>query len=328
MSDFTRRHSLALLAGAASSSMASVSFAQGLNSDFKGRKFIFVILRGAMDGLSALIPDDKEIEDLRGHILPKLDTRLNLGNGFRLHPSFAGLQGLYNDGQAAFIHACATPYRARSHFEGQDALETLSGAGGKKGWLNRALLDLSARHGGKTGLAIGRTVPLALKGDAPVTSWSPPIFPMQADDVLTRLSDLYQGDDVFAPSLAMAQDRGAVDVKVSRRESRKFSRGIVVTLSAAGRLMSAKGGPNIGMVGLDGWDTHDKQQSKLTNKFADLDEGLLALKNSLGASWEKTCVVVCSEFGRTVAANGTRGTDHGTGGLAILLGGAVKGRRV
>ena len=92
--------------------------------------------------------------------------------------------------------------------------------------------------------------------------------------------------------------------------------------------MSEDGGPGIGMVALDGWDTHNGQANRLTHSFAALDEALGALKTSLGSSWEKSCIVVTSEFGRTAAANGTRGTDHGTGGLTMLLGGAVKGGKV
>ena len=116
MSDFSRRQTLGLLAGASFMAAPKLSFAQGI----EGRKFIFVILRGAMDGLAALIPDDKEIEGLRGSILPAPTERLSLGNGFALHPSFTQLKALYAQGDAAFIHASASAYRQRSHFEGQD----------------------------------------------------------------------------------------------------------------------------------------------------------------------------------------------------------------
>ena len=126
----------------------------------------------------------------------------------------------------------------------------------------------------------------------------------------------------------MAQERRANDLALSKGEARKFSRKHRIVLSSLGRLMSAEGGPNIGMVGLDGWDTHAKQDRRLNNMFTDLDAGIAALKTSLGRAWDKSCVVICSEFGRTAAANGTKGTDHGTGGLAIVLGGAVKGGRI
>lgn len=319
MRTFSRRHSLALLGGLSLSSVSSLSFAQGIVR----RKFIFVILRGAMDGLSALIPDDAEIEGLRGQILPALNTRLDLKNGFRLHPSFAGLHNLYDKGDAAFIHACATPYRNRSHFEGQDALETLGRAGSKDGWLNRTL-----QVSGGTGLAVGHAVPLALKGIAPTTNWSPPLFKTAPDDLLNRLSDLYADDTTFATTLAAARSSQDMAMQTSKRDARRFSREYTIALSAAGKLMGAEAGPGIGIVELDGWDTHANQKNELNRKFTALDEGLAELKSSLGKNWKNTCVVVCSEFGRTVAVNGTRGTDHGTGGLTLLLGGAVKGGKI
>ena len=319
MQEFSRRQSLGLLAGLSFSSVSGMSFAQGVTD----RKFIFVILRGAMDGLSALIPDDTDIEALRGSILPAMETRLNLDNGFRLHPSFKGLRGLYKNGDAAFIHAASTPYRDRSHFEAQDALETLGQPGVKDGWLNRAL----QLHGG-TGLAVGHAIPLALKGAAPATNWSPPIFKTASDDLLSRLSDLYKEDAIFAASLAAAQDTESMSMDVSKRDARRFSREYTMALSSIGNLMNAENGPNIGVVALDGWDTHANQANELTRKFTALDEGLAALKMSLGESWAKSCIVVSSEFGRTAAANGTKGTDHGTGGLTMLLGGAVKGGKI
>ncbi len=319
MSDFSRRQTLGLLTGAAFAATPKISFAQGI----EGRKFIFIILRGGMDGLAALIPDDKEIEGIRGHILPAQNERLNLGNGFRLHPSFTGLKDLYAAGEAAFVHAAATPYRERSHFEAQDTLETMSFAGAKEGWLNRALAAQ-----GQAGLAVGRAVPLAMKGPAPVTNWSPPLFKEAPDDLLMRLSGLYENDSLLASQLLAAQETSEMGMEISQRSARRFTKEYTIALSTLGELMSVDGGPGIGMVGLDGWDTHNGQANQLIRNFTALDEALIALKNSLSGAWEKSCVVICSEFGRTAAANGTRGTDHGTGGLTMLLGGAVKGGKI
>lgn len=319
MIDLSRRHSLALMGGLSLSAFSGLSFAKGIED----RKFIFVLLRGAMDGLSALIPDDADIARARADILPALDTRLDLNNGFRLHPSFVGLREMYGQGDAAFIHASATAYRDRSHFEAQDALEILGQAGAKEGWLNRAL----QAHGG-TGLAVGRAVPLALKGAAPATNWSPPLFETASDDLLNRLAALYANDMTFAAPLATARGNMDMSMDTTRRDARRFTREYSIALSSMGKLMSVEGGPGIGMVALDGWDTHANQANDLTRKFSALDAGLTELKTALGSTWPKSCVVVCSEFGRTVAANGTRGTDHGTGGLTMMLGGAVRGGRL
>jgi len=315
MAHFSRRSFISLTGAALLTSGAS-SFAQGID----GRKFIFVILRGGMDGLSALIPDDQETNDLRGGILPATADRLDLGNGFRLHPALTELHALYDAKDASFVHAAATPFRGRSHFDGQDALETLGHPGSDTGWLNRAL-----QSSGHDGLAIGYAVPLALRGPAPVTNWSPPVFAGASDELLARLSDLYTDDPVFSAAMASAEMTPEIET-MGRRGRNRVS--YATLLEAAGRLMAVEGGPNIGMVSLDGWDTHANQAGALNTRFTRLNEGLVALRRELQDHWNSTCIVMCSEFGRTAAANGTRGTDHGTGGLMVLLGGAVKGGQV
>ena len=312
MSELSRRTLLGLIAATAA---APPAFARGVED----RKFIFVILRGAMDGLATLIPDAAEIDGYRGAIMPKVDERLDLGNGFRLHPSLTRMQTLYQSGEASFVHAAATPYRDRSHFDGQDALETLS-PNGRDGWLNRALGAL-----GEEGLAIGSAIPIALMGEAPASNWSPPMFRREPEALMDRLEGLYASDPAFMQALEMAQsmDMAAMTGKQGGRIGRAS-----VALQALGKLMAQGDAPGVGMVSLNGWDTHANQPAALSRNLLELDKGLLALKKALGPGWAQTCIVICSEFGRTVRANGTRGTDHGTGGLMMLTGGAVKGGRI
>ncbi len=320
MTRYTRRSALALFGAAGIAPAFSGAFAQGVAD----RKFIFVILRGAMDGLSALIPDDRETEALRGSILPPVSERLDLGGGFRLHPGLASLRAMYSEGDAGFVHAVATPYRDRSHFDGQDVLETLDSGAVRDGWLNRAL-----RATGGQGLAVGRALPLVLKGGAPATNWSPPVFEPASSDLLDRLGDLYGEDNLFAQALAQARamDMPDVDMGDSGRGGGPGGQ-YREALAAAGRLMAAEGGPNVGVVSLDGWDTHANQRGALSARFQGMDQGLAALKTELGTDWATTAIVIASEFGRTAAANGTNGTDHGTGGLVILAGGAIAGGKV
>lgn len=306
----SRRHLLQILG--ASAAVSPVAFAQGVS----GRKFIFILLRGGMDGLSALIPDDPEIETLRGDILPAKNNRLNLGNGFRLHPNLDVLHALYRSGEATFIHAASTSFRGRSHFDGQDELERLQGRASGEGWLNRALQSV-----GKSGLAVGYSIPLALQGEATVTNWAPSVFPGASPELYSRLSRLYAEDPLFSEAMRMAEVTPDLNSMNGSKRKSDFSD----LMSAAGKLMAQPTGPNIGMVALDGWDTHVNQGNLLGRRFTALDNAISALKKSLGNEWHNTCVVMCSEFGRTVAANGTRGTDHGTGGLVTLFGGAVKG---
>lgn len=313
---FTRRTALSLLAAA---TLNQPSFAQGIQN----KSFIFILLRGGMDGLSALVPKDKEMSALRRELSFKRIKNVNLNPNFDIHPAFQSLKTLYDEGDASFIHACSTAYRERSHFDGQDFLEILGNNHVRDGWLNRALKSF-----GGNGLALARSVPLAFHGEANVSNWSPPIFDEVSPDLLERISALYADDIELTHSLEAAKTNGAIGMSVNRRASRRFNLDYPIALEAIGRIMSAKEGPGIAMTALNGWDTHVNQAVELDRKFKRLDDGILALKTQLGPKWAQTCIVVCSEFGRTAAINGTRGTDHGTGGLVMLLGGAVAGGQV
>lgn len=309
----SRRTALSILGAA---TLNQPSFANGIED----RSFIFILLRGGMDGLSALVPYEKEIASLRTSLQSEV---LDLKNGFALAPSFQNLKIFYDNDNASFIHACSSSYRARSHFDAQDHLELLGDPETNDGWLNRALKTF----GGK-GPALARSIPLAFQGGGNVSNWSPPLFDGVSTELLDRISGLYHNDVELAKALDTAKTNTVKGLSINRRANRRFNLDYPIALEAIGRIMSAKDGPGIGMVALNGWDTHINQLGGLNRKFGMLDDGFLALKTQLGAKWDKTCVVVCSEFGRTAAINGTRGTDHGTGGLVMLLGGAVAGGKV
>lgn len=316
MTQITRRTALTLFAASGLCAPIQVAYAQ----EAQGRKTIFIILRGAMDGLATLIPDDSSIEALRKFTLPDLSQRLDLQNGFRLHPSLSALYELYKTGEVGFVHAAATPYRARSHFDGQDFLETLGDPSTDDGWLNRVV-----QAAGGTGLAVGYALPLALRGDGQATNWSPPVFEGASDDLLNRLEALYAEQPILAKPLAAARATQVQSVGMSGQRRRGPAGQYAVASKALGQLMSAPGGPDIGMLSFDGWDTHANQAGQLSTRLGGLDAALIGLKNELGEHWGRTAVVICSEFGRTAGENGTRGTDHGTGGLMILAGGAIRG---
>ena len=314
------------------------------------RKFVFVILRGAMDGLAAVAPyGDAAYRSVRGRLAfdpPGTgDTGLlPLVDGFGLNPRLPFLYELWRDREMAFMHACATPYRDRSHFDGQDVLESGSNRvfSATDGWLNRALAvrpDHAPQHAPKhapnrEGIAIAATVPLVLRGPAPSSSWAPSNAPSAAQDTLARLMDLYAGDALLAPALASAvhnQQTVAESPMMAVARERPNTGAQVRMAEAAARLLVAPNGPAAAVLSLDGWDTHANQgtlQGALALRLAALDSSLRALKSGLGPQWAETVVVVATEFGRTVAENGTGGTDHGTGSLAFVLGGAVRGARM
>lgn len=293
------------------------------------KKLIVIILRGAMDGVAALPKiDDPDIHSHRAALIdPKAAP---LSDGFALHSAMPTLAAMYASREAAFIPAFAGPYRERSHFEAQDLLE--SGEVARvtaDGWLNRAL---QKAPGAYSAVSIGPSQPLILRGAAKNTSsWSPPILPEASDDTLARLMDLYETDTVLKPALISALGSssvaGATDM-TGMSGGRGGPTQYVTQLQAAGNFLAQPAGPQIAVVSLDGWDTHNQQNATLQQRFTALDNGIKVLKASLGASWANTAVIAVSEFGRTVRVNGSGGTDHGTGGLAILAGGAVKGGRM
>jgi uncharacterized protein (DUF1501 family) len=319
-----------LLAGCAATLITAAPAARAATQQSQGKKIIVVILRGAMDGLSALPKTDDP--DIRAHRAALLDAKaIPLTDGFALHSAMPTLAAMYKSGEAAFVPAIAGPYRERSHFEAQDLLE----CGGVKsvgddGWLNRALQKAPAAY---AAVSIGPSQPLILRGAATRTSsWSPAVLPEASDDTLNRLMELYDNDPILKASLSAALADSAVAGSMTAERAGMGGRGgsaqYVPQLQAAGKFLAQADGPELAVVSLEGWDTHAGQNNALQQRFAALDNGMRALKETLGETWKKTALVAISEFGRTVRVNGAQGTDHGTGGLAILAGGAVKGGRM
>jgi uncharacterized protein (DUF1501 family) len=231
----------------------------------------------------------------------------------------------------------ASPYRSRSHFDGQDVLE--NGAPGvgllRNGWLNRALTPLGGSLGNEVAIAMAQNTPLVLRGDNSVTSWAPSQLPDADNSTLRRLQDMYADDEFFATRLTQAlKSQEIADSESSMGQMR--SRGndaqqLQTMMQATARFLTAADGPRIAVLETSGWDTHANQgttNGALANRLGGLDAGLMSLRDELGKTWSKTVVAVVTEFGRTVAVNGTRGTDHGTASAALLLGGAVNGGRV
>lgn len=317
-------------------------------------RLLTVILRGGLDGLALAAPvGDPDYVRLRGpQAIPAVGERagLPLDGFFALNANMPFLHELWRRREATIVHAVATSYRARSHFDGQDVLESgLPGVGRvDDGWLNRALARLPSggRAAAPRGLAMGAVVPLVMRGPAPVLSWIPKTssLPLR-ESTVARLMDLYNVTD---PRLARAFAEGIEIDRISAAAPapsampapapasglppppRPF-RDLVEPAETAARFLSAADGPRIGALSYNGWDTHANAgvvQGQLGNRLAGLDLAIKALHDGLGAVWKDTIVAVVTEFGRTARINGTDGTDHGTATVALLAGGAVKGGRV
>jgi uncharacterized protein (DUF1501 family) len=397
MRQVKRREFLAAGALAAGGALLSsrVTFAGTANGNKP--RFVFVILRGALDGLAAVPAcGDPGYAQLRGDLAigkPGTDGgALPLDGMFGLHPSLSFMQQSYAARELIVFHAVASPYRDRSHFDGQNVLETgyPQAHAVETGWLNRALaaMPVALASEKERGISIAPTAPLVMRGPAAVTSWSPSHLAPLDDDTLQRISDLYSHDPVLGQKLAealaaeaiadetpagtagtmdggkaaadhataaggsmlnghaagadpmmaegtdaaMAEDMSSKDGRSSLLAKRgKPGAQYAEVVKAAARFLRQEDGPQVAVFDTMGWDTHFNEggaKGQLAVRLAVLDGALGALKAGLGPAWNDTAVLLATEFGRTVAENGTRGTDHGTATAAYLVGGAVRGGRV
>lgn len=323
-----RRDILAGCIGAGLLTLPGLSVAQART--VSDRKLIVILLRGALDGLAALAPvGDRNYARLRSNLA--LQDGFEIAPGFLLHPRLQVLHDLWLNGELIVLPATATGYRERSHFDGQDRLESGTDLI-RDGWLNRAL---SLQEDAPTeAIAIGQSIPLILRGQHPVSSWSPNILPQAADSTVSRLMDLYQSDESLAQALSMAIETQQIadgETMSGQRMSGPAAARYAQTAEAAANLLSTPGGPGLAVLGFEGWDTHVRQGAEeglLANRLGELDRAIDTLRQGLGPDWSNTAVMIMTEFGRTVRANGAGGTDHGTAGTAFLLGGAVNGGRL
>jgi uncharacterized protein (DUF1501 family) len=348
-------------------------------------RFVLIVMRGALDGLAAAPPfGDPDYAALRRELALTAPGSpggaLPLNDLFGLHPSLTFLRESYAARELVVFHAIASPYRERSHFDGQDVLEngSLHPHALQSGWLNRALASLQSGRGQpkELGVALGQNIPLVMRGPASVTSWSPSKLAALDVDTLERITDLYAGDPLLATRLAdalaadamadapettmqaapaasadmsastaahadmaasnprthgvtatAAQDMHSASSNQPLLERARSTRYTEVVRAAAG-FIRRDDGPKVAVFDTTGWDTHANEGNaagQLATRLAALDSGLRTLKDELGPAWADTAVLLATEFGRTAAANGTRGTDHGTATAAFLMGGAVQG---
>lgn len=306
-------------------------------------RLVVIILRGGMDGLDVVRPlGDPDLARARPGLLAK--ESLDLNGFYSLHPALTDLMPLWKAGELGFVQAVAQPYRdKRSHFDGQDLLEAglgTRGEGGHDGWLNRALQGVPGVTA-HTGYAIGRENMLLMQGDAPVSNWSPDVdiglsaqglrllnLTMEDDPVLSATMDEAvrlageDGDGVVIEHEAEMMATMKTDSK-GRRRSRAHLR--IADFAAAQLARDTR----VASFSLGGWDTHANQSGAINKPLSRLAETILRLQEGVGPEvWGKTTILAMTEFGRTVRENGTRGTDHGTGGLMVMAGGSIRGGQV
>lgn len=309
---------------AASPLLTPVTFAAAHGEN----RLLVIVLRGAMDGLDVVRPvGDPNYAALRPTLAA--DQPLDLNGFFALHPAAAPLMPLWEAGEMAFAHAVATPYRqGRSHFVGQDALE--NGTGGpdgdltaaRDGWLNRALSVIPGANA-DTAVSVGQQRLLILEGENDNQHFFPVSESVLSLQGKTLLAAVNAADPLFAEPFAQAQElvRDTEGMAPLRGRDNHAQLGQYVAEQLAGP-------SRIASLSLGGWDTHHSQTKTMTEQLTALGDLILAVKTGLGRHWGSTLVLALTEFGRTARENGSGGTDHGTGGLMIAAGGALKGRQV
>jgi uncharacterized protein (DUF1501 family) len=311
-------------------------------------RFLAIILRGALDGLAAVAPvGDPDWLALRGDNALTLNAKLpalKLDDFFALNPAMPNLHRMFVGKEAIIVHASATPYRDRSHFDGQDLLESgLPKPGASEsGWLNRTLAGLTPAGRvdprGSRLFAVGPVTPLVVRGQAPVLSWSPQRVMPASDDTVQRLLALYRDCDAKLAGvledntrLMMAGEQSGSRQKPGAPGPGQVRAYFSEAAGTAAKFLARPDGPRVGALALDGWDTHFNEgiaQGRLSQLLGALDEALAAIKTNMGSAWRETVVALATEFGRTARINGTEGTDHGTATVTLLVGGALKGGRV
>lgn len=300
------------------------------------QRLVVIILRGAMDGLAAVAPyGDPDYAALRGDLALSPDTVLKLDGRFGMHPSLKPLYDMFAAKELAIVHAAASPYRERSHFDAQNVLELGSTAPHtlQSGWLNRMVESINSKDP-SLGLAIGESVPMMLRGSMHVASWAPSSMPGVNSDFMSLLSGVYQHDPIFLNALQEGQemqDKSSDATHTADPEAalkNKANPQFIKMAEMAGQFLADPKGARLATLEIGGWDTHIQQGTeggRLANNFDLLARGIAALKTSLGPAWSKTTVVMLTEFGRTAHPNGNRGTDHGTASVTMIAGGAVQG---
>jgi uncharacterized protein (DUF1501 family) len=345
---FSRRQLLAAASAMALTGAGLPRFAVAATET--DRRFVFVVQRGAMDGLAAVPPyGDRDYAALRGALAMagpgQKNGVIDLNGFFGLHPALAPFVGYWQARQLLVLHAVATPYRDRSHFDGQDVLEngTTSPVGAADGWLNRAV-GLYSGASSKFALAGAQQIPLVLRGKVPVDSWAPAKLKELPEAFVRILGASYGQDKLFRMALEDGvQEDAFVEATLGGDMARPAAANgslnkqpgvdmnFVTLASGVGKLLAAPEGPRVATLEINGWDTHSGQGTatgRLANALATLSAGVTAMAIAMGPVWRQTVILSATEFGRTARPNGTGGTDHGTATAAFLIGGAVNGGRV
>ena len=286
----------------------------------KKRNLVIISLRGGMDGLSAVPPIDPTLEKFRPDITVR--RTLPLTSDFSLHPSLKNFHNAWKQGKAAIVHSSNIPYTMRSHFEGQDLMES----GGHKpfteytGWLGRGM-----ETAGLEGLAIALPMPLILRSKANLDNYFPTKLSTPSPKIMKQVSETYPDNSNLKSTIERVMMRPYS--MLSGRGSRKAYR----LAGTAAKALAKPDGPRVAVFDINGFDTHAAQggsDGEHADKLYNLDKIFGKLRENLGTSFDDTLIVTLTEFGRKIEQNGGNGTEHGYGTAVLMMGGLIKKAQV
>ena len=357
-----RRMVLKALASAAGTVLLPIGrsgWAAALPQEQKqGRRLIVLMLRGAVDGLSVVVPyADSAYYRARSSIAIARPGNeggvLDLDRHFGLHPALSALMPYWKNGTLAFVQASGSPNSSRSHFEAQDFMETGTPgvANTPDGWMNRLLGTTSGLHADARGISLGDALPRIFSGPVSVATVSlgrhaAQLKPMDRDRVASAFDQMYAGKDALKQAYQsgrdarteMLSDLGDEGMSADAMAETKVAdagapspKGFQIEAAQLAQIMRRDSKIRMAFLALGGWDTHVRQgnaKGQLGGHLQPLGEGLALLAQQLGPLYSESIIVVMSEFGRTVHENGNGGTDHGHGNVMWIMGGNVGGSKV
>ena len=287
------------------------------------KNLVVISLRGGMDGLCALpIKNDKNFEKLRPDLI--LDKNLEINSDFVLHPSLSTFHELWKEGKSSFVHATSIPYTGRSHFDGQDLMES----GGKvpyqikTGWLGRGM-KIANLEG--DGLALALPMPLLLRGVPKNDNYYPAKGKLPDKEILEILSQVYsnKSEAELKSLLDIVKSRPKVDTSYGQSSSRDS----ISLAKKAAKMMIKPNGPRVAVFEVHEFDTHSAQggvNGTHSDCLSEIDDIVRTLKKYLAKDFDNTLIVTLTEFGRTIKQNSGLGTEHGYGGAVLMAGGLLK----
>ena len=317
------------------------------------RVLVAIFQRGAVDGLNMIVPfGERDYYAARPSIaIPRpgggADSALDLDGFFGLHPRLAPLKPLWDARQLAIVHASGSPDETRSHFDAQDYMETATPGvkSTRDGWLSRYLH--AKEHAAATpfrAVALAPQLPRALRGSEPALAIGQiGQFGVRGGQSSDAMQASFEAEYAAAAESVLQQTgREAFDavrmLRAANPQQYTPANGAEYPRSAYGdalrqiaQLIKADVGLEVAFAESGNWDHHVNEGAatgQLATRLDDLARGIAALVRDLGDRMADVVVLTMSEFGRAVAENGSRGTDHGHGNAMMVIGGGVRGGRV